>query len=627
MSRPAQPMPSATTQLMKWGEVRRLRLLIADFQRLYGWTPEAAENLIADLTAYAAGDAAHYALGTICVYPDGRGGLVMVDGQQRMTTLMLASGACRSVLLEHNSPDAEAMLSITHDRNVIGSPARVLTNPHNRSADDVFAMLVEGRRPSGKMAAKTAEGCMVACWDALRCVFAELAADDIDSLMVFWNHLETMLDLVVIYQPDRRSAVRYFTSANHNVLPLQPVNLIMNMLGAAADEAGETAAFTVQKERLAAATGYTDDGLNRLLFEDLSARIVTPDDILTAANLFPRMEEERDRIAPDPVRFVTELADAAELLQRIKEGADATPAMLLLRRAGNSKSVYRRLVIAGLRAGLSGAAMEQLYVELARVMLMQTLTKSGGGKAVGMNAALTVAVRSLLPSSSPQAVSQVFRDVLDVRMPNWADAVFAALCEPMRTMKSVAASLLFAELSLRGWEALPEVMTRTAGMDVEHVAPQNETLWDASVAGDGSVVVAPAALAKNLLGNCLLLEKGSNRSQKDQSYAVKRPNLVASASVVTRMCGDPVGTGGVTGSQNKKRVAELRCDDPDGPWSVERIENRTRLMAVLVMEGLALGSGVPVGLPVGLSTPAQSTGTPSGSLVPVTAEQLLLASA
>ncbi len=75
-------------------EVQRVfadNYVIPDFQRPYSWEREQCETLWDDFTIFLDSASADdkYFLGNIVIHPDGNGKYAVIDGQQRLTTLLL----------------------------------------------------------------------------------------------------------------------------------------------------------------------------------------------------------------------------------------------------------------------------------------------------------------------------------------------------------------------------------------------------------------------------------------------------------------------------------------------------------------------------------------------------------
>lgn len=128
-----------------------LTVVVPVYQRQYRWDIGACEQLLSDVRAVADSDERHmHFIGSILSSVSGHGDgpeLVLIDGQQRLTTLMLLVAALHhTVKADHPGLAAELQAVLVRATD----PARTKLRPHQGWAD-VFESVVLGReRPSGE---------------------------------------------------------------------------------------------------------------------------------------------------------------------------------------------------------------------------------------------------------------------------------------------------------------------------------------------------------------------------------------------------------------------------------------------------------------------------------------------
>ncbi len=112
------------------------------YQREYRWTQSTCEQLLEDTLHVADGDeaGAHF-IGSVLAAVDGGDEVTLVDGQQRVTTLMLMLAAIRALASGEDPGVAEEVAKILlHPSN----SSRPKLRPHERY-DDVVTRLMTGR--------------------------------------------------------------------------------------------------------------------------------------------------------------------------------------------------------------------------------------------------------------------------------------------------------------------------------------------------------------------------------------------------------------------------------------------------------------------------------------------------
>lgn len=146
----ATNVDATAVNTIEWLSASDTTIVVPVYQRQYRWDIGGCEQLLGDIRAVAASDDAqtHFIgsiLSTASTSADDDAHLVLIDGQQRVTTLMLLVAALHHTL-RADDPDLAAELEAVLVRP--GDPVRTKLRPH-RAWADVFESVVLDRRSPG----------------------------------------------------------------------------------------------------------------------------------------------------------------------------------------------------------------------------------------------------------------------------------------------------------------------------------------------------------------------------------------------------------------------------------------------------------------------------------------------
>ncbi|WP_165065521.1 DUF262 domain-containing protein [Marisediminicola senii] len=145
-----------------WLSAPRTTIVVPVYQRQYRWDIGGCEQLLADIRAVSdARDTHTHFIGSILSstnrHPahDGQAGasvdateLVLIDGQQRITTLMLLIAALHHTVLQQPAETRDTALAAELEAVLVNGSGGTKLRPH-RAWADVFESVVLGRRGSG----------------------------------------------------------------------------------------------------------------------------------------------------------------------------------------------------------------------------------------------------------------------------------------------------------------------------------------------------------------------------------------------------------------------------------------------------------------------------------------------
>lgn len=192
-------------------------IVVPVYQRQYRWDIGGCEQLLADIRAVADADDAHThflasILSTKASPADDE--LVLIDGQQRITTLMLLVAA-----LQHTVRDTDAQLADDLRRVLVrpDDPARTKLRPH-RAWADVFESVVLDRRSEDETARASR-------FDDNYAFFrSQIRPDEVPRI---WRGLQRLEHVAITLGPDA-NAQQIFESLNSTGEPLRDHELIHN---------------------------------------------------------------------------------------------------------------------------------------------------------------------------------------------------------------------------------------------------------------------------------------------------------------------------------------------------------------------------------------------------------------
>ncbi|UJP11124.1 DUF262 domain-containing protein [Microbacterium sp. KUDC0406] len=142
----ATNVEATATSTIEWLSAPSTNIVVPVYQRQYRWDIGGCERLLSDIRAVAAEDAAHrHFIGSILSAEDASAedaDLILIDGQQRVTTLMLLVAA-----LHHTVRDADPLMAAELERVLVRAddPSRTKLRPHHAWADLYDSVVLDRR--------------------------------------------------------------------------------------------------------------------------------------------------------------------------------------------------------------------------------------------------------------------------------------------------------------------------------------------------------------------------------------------------------------------------------------------------------------------------------------------------
>ncbi len=203
---------------IEWLSAPGTTIVVPVYQRQYRWDIGACEQLLRDIRSVsAAGDLHTHFIGSILSSADDSHAddphLVLIDGQQRITTLMLLIAA-----LHHTLRQTEPAVAVDLERVLVRAdePGRTKLRPH-RAWADVFESVVLDRR--------SADGVRESRFDDNYAFFrSQIRPDEASTI---WRGLQKLEHVSITLGADA-NAQQIFESLNSTGEPLRDHELIHN---------------------------------------------------------------------------------------------------------------------------------------------------------------------------------------------------------------------------------------------------------------------------------------------------------------------------------------------------------------------------------------------------------------
>ena len=254
---------------------------IPDYQRPYAWTTEQATELFDDLysamqDARASGASSQYFLGSIVLIKNDRDPKAMVvDGQQRLTTLTILFAALRAAWEAAGYP--QGVRSVTpflyeEGDEMLGKATGYRFIAREEDAD-FFRTNIQEPGGIAQLVASTdkLEDSRLRYRENATLLLEKAKALSLDDHNALLKFLANDCSLVVISTPDLEAAYRIFSVLNNRGLDLAPIDILKaEVLGSIRRMGGEDKARTYSKK-----WSEIESQLGRDAFGDLFAHIRT----------------------------------------------------------------------------------------------------------------------------------------------------------------------------------------------------------------------------------------------------------------------------------------------------------------------------------------------------------------
>ena len=223
-------------------DLREFYFVVPDYQREYVWeADDQVEQFLSDIdNEYEpqSQSAPAYFIGSIIIV-ENEGKFDVIDGQQRLTTIVISLCALRDLLQTRDLDDRQANYLktirewLSHFDIETDAPQVRLELQYEESRD-FLSFLIQGRAYDGEPTASVRR--MRQAYDLIHAHFGIHLEEELDALIDFARYFLTRIELVVIKSENLSSALKIFETINQRGVGLNAMDLVKNLLFSKARE-------------------------------------------------------------------------------------------------------------------------------------------------------------------------------------------------------------------------------------------------------------------------------------------------------------------------------------------------------------------------------------------------------
>jgi len=325
-----------TANVKKIDDLAEYFFVVPDYQREYVWLPEdQVEQFILDIeNEYEPNHKSEnsYFLGSIILVKNRSDKFDVIDGQQRLTTIILALCAFRDILIDYQKSEqlstvAEEYLKSTKELlykfNKETNSMQMRMELQYKDSKNFIANLIEGKPFTQEKTDSIIK--MQGAYVKLLNHFKGYLREGIDSYISFLRYFQLRIELVVIESEDLGSALKIFETINQRGVGLNAMDLVKNLIFAQTEESDFNQVKDIWKDLSKQLKDCNERNPLRFLRYFLVARyydgIIREDDLYKW--IISKEGKRKINYEANPVGFAEELLSAA---RRYKELVLATEA-------------------------------------------------------------------------------------------------------------------------------------------------------------------------------------------------------------------------------------------------------------------------------------------------------------
>lgn len=538
-------------------------------QRNYVWSKDNIKDLISDIKESMDEDHTQdYFIGSM-VFSEGMERKVVVDGQQRITTLSLIFAVAVARFNKNNDTDYIGLYSpylykgTPNDNGVIVSMNRL---KHHDKDNSFFTNLINSR-PVGTTVT-TSQTNMA---NARETIEVELELFKENDLKRFINYLAKRVHIVSMVTSDLNMAFRIFETLNDRGAKLQPEDLLKNML---LRNLSDGSYDQVAKSWDNFINVLTSDNGKMLVPTStfLKHYVMSKGHLVQKAKLYDWFEKRTESSTASQVSlgyeintneginaFINELADEAKLYVKalsgnFEESIDNCVAL----------GVKQVLIMVLASKKLDEAKRKKVFSLMESLIFSYVITASRFNVVEKSLFKIAGKIRNADTNSSifDEAIKEIEALILDKK-----EQALVALAEfKMKKSDRKKAKYILSKLG----ESLDDI--DHSSFTIEHIMPEEKsTVWKhvKETAEDYQTLVSN-------IGNLTLINPSGNSSLKNKDFDSKK-QVYNNQTMLTKTIVESVNTG-TKNTKHDKAIKAFNYEPVSGSWNKKEIERRAKAL-------------------------------------------------
>ena len=216
--------------------------IVPDYQREYVWKADnQVKQFLIDIENEYEAFSAHpksYFIGSIIVV-ENKGKYDVIDGQQRLTTIMLSLCAFRDILrtLDLDNKQKRYLKNVEElltDFDLESDKEQLRLELQYEESNGLLEKLIHAEDYTDKLTTSVRN--MLEAYNELKSSFLQILEEGSDNLLEYVKYFLTRVELVIIESENLGSALKIFETINQRGAGLNAMDLVKNLLFAKANE-------------------------------------------------------------------------------------------------------------------------------------------------------------------------------------------------------------------------------------------------------------------------------------------------------------------------------------------------------------------------------------------------------
>ncbi len=538
---------------MRITDVLKAFYVVPDFQRDYVWKEDNVVTLLGDiktsLDSLEPGDTSDddiYFIGSMVVFAHGskaNSKFLLIDGQQRMTTLFLLFCAIKNRQIEKGLNVPSWLTGMLHSAEPGPDGQDEVTyrlELNYKRNQELLEGAFNGKLLNEpKSALQKSQQNIIDAYDYIYCYLKD--NDDIDSdLLVFATRIRSHVGLVRIEADDLQKAMIVFDTLNYRGVELDGFDLLKNMLYTKAENENKTQRLTQHWDEIKENLSYR--GVKPMRF--LRYFIVSIDKSLlgrppTEKKAFGWFQNANNRskhnINSDPVRFAERLSTASSYYKRLlfdsidHNGQHSTALDSLNSIVGSSGRQHMGLMLTAINKNCPSNLFEIIVRCVESVLFYSFSTKLRSQELETLLAHWTNKLQNIDVLNQEcvhefvQGIKRDMEDIVDRFYQGFENFGQDVVSQKYRQKYILAKYLKFGEPKKP--DLFISHIMKNKELEIEHVYPRNpssDARREFQISGNPKPESEEEMKCIGLLANLLLMEGFQNKAVSNKAYSKKK---------------------------------------------------------------------------------------------------------